>query len=85
MKRLAAAATLALAVLPAAPASAGCVEDFLAPEKDPAPITLADAAGTVRVGDDYTVTVRPGWAVEGTTEIAARVSDSVTTFVECVV
>lgn len=85
MKRLVAGVALALAALPVTPASAGCVEDFLAPEKNPAPITFADAAGTVQVGDDYSVTVRPGWAVEGATVIAARASAKVTTFADCVV
>jgi hypothetical protein len=80
MRRAAVLLALGLAPLTAAaPASAGCVEDFVG--QRPRPITLVQVAGTVQVGDDLTVTISPGWAV---TAAGDRVSD-VSAFVDCVV
>lgn len=79
MRRAAALLALALAPLTAAPAEAGCVEDYLSGR--PRPITLVQVAGTVQVGDDLTVTISPGWAVNHATDRVA----SVNALVDCLV
>lgn len=78
MKRLAALLALAVAPLTATPASAGCLEDYT--DGTPTKFRLVDIVQTVELGPDYSVTVRPGWAIG----LASGQAGRTVTFVDCV-
>lgn len=79
MRRAVAVVALGLSALTVTPASAGCVEDFVS--DGPTQMSFAQVLGTVEVGDDYSVTARPGWVIAH----ASGAVGAVNTFVACVV